>query len=111
MSFHVSKHVTPSAALADGGAVHTLLDGAEELKVVRPDEETLELQHPLLDVEFGEDPDPDHTDAVDATDLTFEGRYTPGASSYVVHALGAVMLPVSAGDTIKKAYKDIQVGV
>jgi hypothetical protein len=114
MAFHVTKGVRPNGTLTDGDALKPLLDGAA-LRVAREEgEELLGLAHPLMDLEFDE-VDDDHADEVVALDLTFNGTFAGaagggGGGGYVVHAIEAVMLPSSAADTIRHAYKDIQVG-
>jgi hypothetical protein len=61
----------------------------------------LEHEEPEADEE-------DYTDAVEGGDLTFEGPYQEGVSTYVVHAVEAVMVPKELAVEARAAHAAIE---
>ena len=106
LRFHASKSVLPSSALKDGSTVTTLLPGGS-FKVARDEggddggDAAIELLVPLVDLAT-KAVDTESTDALSATDLTFErGAAYKGGGRYVVHAVERVLVPPALADSLR----------
>ena len=108
--FHTVPGVLPAAKLKDGAVLTTALPKAT-LRLLA-DADGWDVAH-LGPEEEGKDEEGEeaedkrlkpgeHTNEVVATDLTFEGPFSPKASKYVVHALSEVMVPLAAEAALDK---------
>jgi hypothetical protein len=110
--------VLPSSKFKDGAALATALPKATlrllahgagwDVAHLGPEHE--EAEHEEEDHEHDEEDEPDllpgeHADEVVAKDLTFEGRFDPKSSKYVVHAVVGVMVPPAAEAAMAKLAK------
>ena len=115
--FHTVPGVLPAAKLKDGAVLTTALPKATlrlladadgwDVAHLGPEHEEHEGEEEGEDEEEEEAEDKrlkpgEHTDEVVATDLTFEGPFSPKASKYVVHALSEVMVPLAAEAALDK---------
>jgi hypothetical protein len=125
LSFHLVKGVVPAAKVTDGAVLATLSPKdslkvyrkGKDIELLRPEVALTELEVNVPDAPDADDaddaaeekerpgkkdhdahghPDGMEADAVVAADLTFEGPFVPGKSTYIVHAIEDVMIPPSA---------------
>jgi hypothetical protein len=95
----------PSSAIKAGRTpVATLLgSGGNGLTVVKDKRGEVEVEYVGVDADRDDDDEPETKSSdVEGVDLTFDGKYTPGKSTYIVHAIDEVLIPQSAVASLKK---------
>ncbi|GBG00248.1 hypothetical protein Rsub_12892 [Raphidocelis subcapitata] len=107
LSYHITQGVTPLAKLSSG-PLATL--SGHSFEVVKEGDDDIELKHTWVDLEHEEPEanDEEYADALEGGDLTFEGPYQEGVSTYVVHAVEAVMVPKEVAEEARATHAAVE---
>jgi hypothetical protein len=109
MSFHTVRGLVPSSAIRAGRTpVATLLGNG--LNVVKDYKGEIDVEYVGAEIDRDHDGDDDDdnddfdtkSSDVHGVDLTFDGKYTPGRSNYIVHAIDEVMVPSSVAGSLRR---------